>query len=89
MDASVWKRQVELAHYLVNGNLKNKSRVVEKYIREKQRHTINLSTPVPIFIRYFTAEVVNGEFLLHKDVYNKDEVRHDTSLTTMLSGSQK
>jgi murein L,D-transpeptidase YcbB/YkuD len=83
------ERAVELAHYLVNGSLKNKSKVVEKYIKEKQRHTVNLRTPMPIFIRYFTAEVVNNEFLHHKDVYNKDEVWNEVSVTAIQPGSQK
>jgi hypothetical protein len=66
------EKAIELAHYLQTSDVKRKSIVVEKYLQEKQRHTVNLRNPIPIYIRYFTAEVSQGKFAQYEDIYEKD-----------------
>lgn len=61
-----------LAHFLVTGNLENKSKEVSKWLEAKERHTLHLRKPVPIYVTYFTAEVKAGRLSLFPDVYGKD-----------------
>lgn len=61
-----------LAHFLVTGKLENKSKEVSKWLGAKERHTFHLRKPVPIYVRYFTAEVRAGRLSLFPDVYGKD-----------------
>jgi L,D-transpeptidase YcbB len=82
------ERAIELAHYLITGRLNQKSEGVQKYIGEKQRHTMNLKTPMPIYIRYFTAEVVDGELLLYDDVYQRDQTSNRAHLTGLRAAIQ-
>jgi L,D-transpeptidase YcbB len=82
------ERAIDLAHLLVMGCLKKKSRVVENVLSAKQRQTFNLSVPIPVYIRYFTAEVVEGVFHQYEDIYGRDVIM-DVSLTKARVGSQK
>lgn len=67
------EKAVALAHYLVTNEIGKTSRRVEKYLRERLRHTVNLPVSVPIHIRYFTAEFRDGQINYFEDIYNKDE----------------
>jgi murein L,D-transpeptidase YcbB/YkuD len=82
------ERAIDLAHFLVTGSLKKKSGVVEKLVSEKKRNTVNLDIPMPVYIRYFTAEVVDGGFHKYDDIYGRDIVV-DESLTRAEVGPQK
>jgi L,D-transpeptidase YcbB len=66
------ERAIDLASFLVTGSLKKKSGVIEKSILERERKTVNLAKPIPIYIRYLTADVVNGDFHQYDDVYGLD-----------------
>jgi L,D-transpeptidase YcbB len=62
----------QLAHYLTTGSAEKKSKVVEKYLKQQQQHTINLSAPIPIYVRYFTEAADHGSLTIYKDLYNLD-----------------
>jgi L,D-transpeptidase YcbB len=66
------ERAIDFAHFLVTGSLQKKSSIVEKSLSEKQRKTVNLAKPIPIYIRYLTVDVVNGQFRQYDDVYGLD-----------------
>jgi L,D-transpeptidase YcbB len=81
------EKAIELAHYLVTGSPMEKSGAIEKYIKVKERHTLNLKDPIPVYIRYFTAETVSGELHLYKDIYGKDGKMNDAKF--IRSAAQK
>jgi murein L,D-transpeptidase YcbB/YkuD len=83
------ERAIELAHYLVTGSPIEKSGSIEKYIKMKERHTLNLKHPIPVYIRYFTAETVNGELRLYKDIYGRDGKMVDAGFIDIRSAVQK
>lgn len=60
-----------LAHYLVTGKIQGKSPRLTDLLTRQERHVIKLSAPIPIYIRYFTAEVREGELRIYRDLYNK------------------
>lgn len=63
---------ITLAHLLVTGIPGKKSSEVDHYLQKKERHYINLKREIPIHIRYFTAESINGSLYLYDDVYKQD-----------------
>ena len=66
------EKAIELAYYLVSGDLNKKSRDVERYLKEERRHSIELRNPIPIFVRYYTCDFDNLELKYYKDIYGKD-----------------
>jgi murein L,D-transpeptidase YcbB/YkuD len=63
----------EFAHFLIKGNRATiSSLMLDKYLSEKKRRTISLSSTIPIHIRYFTCEVRNDTLIFYDDVYQKD-----------------
>ncbi len=63
-----------LAHYLVTGKTQGKSNRLTELLTRQERHVIKLLAPIPIYIRYFTAEVREGELRIYRDLYNKDRM---------------
>lgn len=45
---------------------------IDKILESKSRQTINVANPIPIYIRYFTCESVNGALNFYDDIYGKD-----------------
>jgi murein L,D-transpeptidase YcbB/YkuD len=66
------EKAVALAHYLVMGDLEKTSKYVERFLKEKSRHTVELARPIPIHVRYFTCSFENGIMNYYYDVYGKD-----------------
>ena len=66
------ERAVELAHYLTTGDISKRSNTVDLYLQQKQRHTVNLSRLIPIYVRYFTCEFKDGVLFLYDDIYDED-----------------
>lgn len=66
------EKAVALAHYLITGRLDKMSPLVSKYLNEKTRHTIDLPVSVPVHIRYFTAEYIDGQLRFYEDIYEND-----------------
>ena len=71
------EKAIELAHYLVTGDLNRKSKDVERYLKEERRHSIELSDPIPIFVRYYTCDFDNLELNYYNDIYGKDRLVGD------------
>jgi murein L,D-transpeptidase YcbB/YkuD len=83
------ERAIDLAHYLVTGSITKKSGVIEKYIKVRERHTVNLKPLMPVYIRYFTAETVNEKLHLYKDIYGKDRNMNDKAFIAIGSAAEK
>ena len=83
------EKAVELAHYLLTKDPSGRSAVLDKYLAQQERRTVNLPKPVPIHIRYFTCEVVNGRLYRYEDVYDKDWTRICRKTISVKEGNQK
>ena len=66
------EKAVELGHYLATGEVNKKSDMVTEYLLKQQRQIINLANPVPIHVRYFTAEYKNRQLYQYPDIYSRD-----------------
>lgn len=65
----------KLAKYLVqNDTARYKPDTLAAWMKRKEKHTINFSKRLPIYIRYFTAEAKDGNILLHDDIYAEDKL---------------
>jgi len=62
----------QFAHYLVMGDLTHRSKYLENFLARKQKHFVTLKRPIPIYVRYLTADIVNNRLLLYPDIYSKD-----------------
>ena len=67
------ERAIDLAHYLITGIPGKKSSDVERSIARREKRTFNLSQTMPIYIRYFTAEVLDASLRSYEDVYAFDK----------------
>jgi murein L,D-transpeptidase YcbB/YkuD len=66
------EKAIDFAHYLVTGNAGEKSAMVERFLKQKQRHSLDLANPIAIHVRYITAEVKGDQIYVYKDLYKKD-----------------
>jgi L,D-transpeptidase YcbB len=71
------ERAIELAHYLVTDVIGGESKLITRYLNEKQQRWVDLKRPIPIYTRYFTCEFSNGQLYIYKDVYRKDLALYD------------
>ena len=46
---------------------------LDSWLAQKTKKYIRVHQPLPLFIRYFTAEGKDGKLLLHEDVYEEDK----------------
>ncbi len=53
-------------------SLKYNTDSIENWIKRKQKHTINIMNPIPIYITYFTCEERGGEVVFYEDIYEDD-----------------
>lgn len=60
------------AHYLLTGDPAIRSATLDKYLKQATRHSVDVPNPVPIYVRYFTAEVQEGRLHIFNDLYGKD-----------------
>lgn len=58
-----------LAHYLLTGSTTAESFELRRRLRERSRYYLNLPRPVPLFIRYFTAEASRDALHVYPDIY--------------------
>jgi murein L,D-transpeptidase YcbB/YkuD len=42
------------------------------WLASKEKHTIPISIKVPVYIRYFTCENINGKVVFFEDIYDED-----------------
>ncbi len=52
--------------------LKYNADSIDSWIADKQKHTIQISNPVPIYITYLTCEEKEGRVIFHDDIYEDD-----------------
>jgi L,D-transpeptidase YcbB len=67
----------KLAHYLITGSPNRRSVLLDNFLNAKERHSISIPTPVPIYIRYFTCEAMKDGVLFLEDIYKKDQALID------------
>lgn len=72
----------KLANFIVrNDSLKWKKTELMPYntdsiiswIAQKQKHSISVKNKIPLFIRYFSCEAVNGSIKFYDDIYAEDK----------------
>jgi len=69
---------VDLAHYLIESENEISSDSLTVLMNKRSRKQINLSEPVPVFVRYVTCEAnKKGNITFYKDIYGKDEKLKD------------
>jgi murein L,D-transpeptidase YcbB/YkuD len=66
------EKAIDFAHYLVTGKVGEKSAMVEKFLKQKERHNVDLASPIAIHVRYITAEVKGDQIYVYKDLYKQD-----------------
>jgi murein L,D-transpeptidase YcbB/YkuD len=65
----------KLSDYLVkNDSLRYKPDTLAAWMKRKEKHTVNFSRKIPIFIRYFTCEAEDGKVVFFDDVYAEDKI---------------
>jgi L,D-transpeptidase YcbB len=68
------EKAVDLAHYLITGDLNKRSKYLERFLKEESQHWVELQRPIPIFVRYYTCVLENGRLRYHNDIYQRDRV---------------
>lgn len=65
----------KLYKYLVkNDSLRYKPDTLTAWMKRKEKHIVNFSRRVPVYIRYFTCEGKDGKVLFYDDVYADDKL---------------
>lgn len=71
-----WKK---LSQYLIkNDTVRYKADTIAAWIKRKEKHVVNFSLKLPIFIRYVTCDVRNGRIILFDDIYGEDKIARET-----------
>lgn len=69
------KEFMKLADFLVRyDTIRFPSDTLRSWITRQEKHVVSGFPRVPIFIRYFTCEVKNGDIKFYNDVYGEDRV---------------
>jgi len=70
----------DLAKYILrndsinaSGNNYTKIDSMQSWLQRKEKRSIAVHNPIPVFIRYFTCEAQNGRIVFYDDVYNEDK----------------
>lgn len=65
----------KLSKYLVEEDtLRYRPDTLAAWMKRKEKHTVNFSKKLPIFIRYFTSEAVDGRLVFYDDIYAEDRL---------------
>ncbi len=73
----------KLAYYIAGNDsilnskkesLKYTSDSIRSWIANKERHRIDIKNHIPLFIRYFSCEGINGKLTFYDDVYGEDKL---------------
>ena len=68
------EKYFEFATFLIrDDSLKYRPDSLLAYIERQEQRKIPLKKPVSLYVKYFTAEVVEGKLELYPDIYAKDE----------------
>lgn len=46
---------------------------LNRWLAVKEKHSIPLKSRIPVYIRYFTCEAVNGKIAFYEDIYEEDK----------------
>ena len=63
-DSANWKKN-EIMPYNTDS--------ITSWIAQKQKHNVNIKNKIPLFIRYFSCETVNGTIKFYDDIYGEDK----------------
>ncbi len=55
-------------------SLKYTADSIRSWIANKERHRIDVKNHIPLFIRYFSCEGINGKLTFYDDVYGEDKL---------------
>jgi len=58
---------------LINDGRASEIAAFKKSVLKYQRNTVLLKKPVPVKITYLTCQVIEGELITYKDIYNLDK----------------
>ena len=50
---------------------------LNRWLAVKEKHSIPLRARIPVYIRYFTCEAVNGKVAFYEDIYGEDKQLSD------------
>jgi len=64
-------REVELQKNKTGNKLSLDS--VKYWLANKEKHNVPIANKMPVFIRYFTCEGVDGHVIFYEDIYNEDK----------------
>jgi L,D-transpeptidase YcbB len=76
----------ELAYYIARNDsitakpidsLKYNTDSIKNWIASKEHRRIDVNNPIPIFIRYFSCEGVNGKVKFYDDIYGEDKAMRE------------
>jgi murein L,D-transpeptidase YcbB/YkuD len=57
--------------------LKYNTDSITNWIDQKERHRIDIKYKIPLFIRYFSCEALNGAIKFYDDIYDEDKKMKD------------
>ncbi len=64
-----------LANYLVrNDTIKYHPDTLKSWINRQEKHVVSGFAKVPVFIRYFSCEGINGRLKFYPDIYGEDKL---------------
>lgn len=64
----------EFAYYLIGDKRTAISEAqLTKYFQESKRRTMNIYPQIPIYVRYYTCEMRDGQLVFYEDIYRKDK----------------
>ena len=72
----------KIANYILKDDIEyskknNKRHVsedsVQYWLANKIKHLIPVNNRMPVYIRYFTCEGINGRVVFYEDIYNEDQ----------------
>jgi murein L,D-transpeptidase YcbB/YkuD len=63
-----------LAMYLIRNDPRHPRDSIRTWLANGNKKQIDIQHPLPIYLRYFTAEGKDGQLILHEDIYGEDKV---------------
>ncbi|SFD06053.1 Murein L,D-transpeptidase YcbB/YkuD [Chitinophaga sp. CF118] len=63
-----------LAMYLIKNDPRHPRDSVRIWLKRGEKKQIDVQHPIPIYMRYFTAEGKDGQLVFHDDIYGEDKV---------------
>ena len=67
------EKALELGRYLVRDNVVCSPEDLDQYLEMKKQLVINVTEPIPVYLRYYTCEIIDGKAAYYDDVYGVDE----------------